>query len=126
MAKKGFPKETWTAYHRKDKDSPIENADGNANIILSSTPDTERMRLGAVAVDMSGSPYIESKTNKHTYLISAVKELMEAVLAWMEVESESKTNNPCPDYGLRAVYHKKAVKLSNAAIAKANQPKDPY
>ncbi len=117
------PKETWTAYHRKDKDSSIEHANGNANLILSSTPDTEKMGLGAVVVDMSGSRFIESKTDRHIRLISGVKELREAVLAWMDVESESKTANPCPDYGLRAQYHKKAVKLSKIAIDKIGSDK---
>ncbi len=124
MAKKKVPpKETWTAYYRKDKNAKIEHAHGNANLILSSTPDCERMGLGAVAVDLSNSPYIASKTDRHTRLISGVKELREAVLAWMDVESESKTNNPCPDYGLRAQYHKKAVKLSETALAKIGSDK---
>ena len=124
MAKKREPpKETWTAYHRKDKDAKIEHANGNANLILSSTPDTKRIGLGAVAVDLSDSPYIATKTDRHTRLISGVKELREAVLAWMEVESESKTNNPCPDYGLRAVYYKKALRLSKIALNKIGSEK---
>ena len=112
--------ETGECYHRKDKDSPIELEDGNANVILSSTPDTKRMGLGTVIADLSNSRFIGKKVNRHTHLICASKELLEAVEAWMEVESESKTNNPCPDYGLRAIYHKKAVKLSKAALKKAN------
>ena len=123
MVGKNPPKETWTAYHRKDKDSPIENAHGNANIILSSTPDTERWGLGSVVLDLDGSNFIESKTDRHARLVSRVKELREAVLAWMDVESESKTNNPCPDYGLRAQYHKKAVKLSRLALGKIGSDK---
>ena len=117
--KKMLPKETWTAYYRKNRDSQIENANGNANVIFSSTPDTEKMGLGSEITDLSGSNFIESKANRHTHLISAAKELHEAVMAWMKVESESKTNNPCPDYGLRATYHKKALNLSKIALKKA-------
>ncbi len=124
MTKKRIPpKETWTAYYRKDKDSSIEHANGNANLILSSTPDTKKMGLGGVVLDMSNSRYIESKTDRLIRLISGVKELREAVLAWMDVESESNANNPCPDHGLRAQYHKKAVKLSKAALAKIGSDK---
>jgi len=113
------PKETWAVYHRKDRTSKIENATDNANVIFSSTPDTERMGLGSEIADLSGSNFIESKANRHAHLIGAAKELHEAVVAWMKVETESKANNPCPDYGLRAVYHKKALKLSKIALKKA-------
>ena len=46
--------------------------------------------------------------------------LLEACKAWMKVESEMKDKNPCPDLALRANYRKKAVKLTEAAIAKCN------
>ena len=120
MTKQKFPvKETWEVYHRKDKKAPIENVNDNANVIFSSTPDTKKMGLGSQIADLSGSNFIKSKVNRHTHLIGAAKELHEAVVAWMKVESESKTNNPCPDYGLRATYHKKALKLSKIALTKA-------
>lgn len=121
--KKSPPKETWRVYHRKDKESRIENETGNANVIFSSTPDTERMGLGCEIADLSGSNFMASKVNRHAHLIGASQELLEAVLAWMEVETESAANNPCPDYGLRATCHKKAVKLSRIALKKAEVPK---
>ncbi len=117
--RKVLVKETWKAYHRKDADAPIENANGNANVIFSSTPDTAKMGLCCEIADLSGNRFIESKKNRHTHLVSAAKELHEAVLAWMQVESESKINNPSPDYGLRATYHKEALKLSKIALKKA-------
>ncbi len=60
------PKETWWYYHRKDKDSPIEIAKGDANVIFSSTPDTRKMGLGAEIADLSGSNFIQSKVDFHT------------------------------------------------------------
>ncbi len=63
---KKLPKETWRYYHRKDKDSPIETAKGNANVIFSSTPDTHKMGLGAEIADLSGSNFIQSKVDFHT------------------------------------------------------------
>ena len=35
----------------------------------------------------------------------------------MKVESEMKDKHPCPDLALRATYRKKAVALTEAAIA---------
>lgn len=60
------PKEIWRYYHRKDKDSPIEMAKGNANVIFSSTPDTHKMGLGAEIADLSGSPFVPKKVDFHT------------------------------------------------------------
>lgn len=51
----------------------------------------------------------------------AFEDLLAACEAWMKVESESKTSTPCPDYNLRAIYRKEAVKLSEAAIKKAGK-----
>ena len=54
-------------------------------------------------------------------LIAAAPALLAACEAWMEVESESKPNHPCPDYTLRATYRQKAVKLTKAALAVAKE-----
>ena len=43
--------------------------------------------------------------------------LVEALKAWMLVESEMSDNHPCPDLALRADYRKRAVKLSSEALA---------
>ena len=52
-------------------------------------------------------------------LIAASPDLLVACRAWMKYNSESKEENPCPDYALRFQYRKEAVKLTNYAIAKA-------
>lgn len=54
-------------------------------------------------------------------IIKSQPDLLEACKAWMKVESEMRENNPCPDLALRAQYRKEAVKLTDAAIAKAKK-----
>ena len=60
---------------------------------------------------------------KHGDLIvracNAHKDLLAACEAWMKVESESKPNNPCPDYTWRSAYRKYAAILTIAALTKA-------
>ncbi len=60
------PKETWRYYHRKDRNSPIVVAKGNANVIFSSTPDVHKLGLGAEIADLSGSIFEPSKVDFHT------------------------------------------------------------
>lgn len=47
--------------------------------------------------------------------------LLAACEAWMKYKSESKAEHPCPDYALRFQYYNTAVKLTEAAIAKAKK-----
>ena len=54
-------------------------------------------------------------------LIAAVPNMLKACEAWMKVESEMLSNNPCPNLVLRAQYRKQAVELTEAAIAKAKK-----
>lgn len=55
---------------------------------------------------------LQAKADCHDELVGACK-------AWMKVESEMRINHPCPDYTLRAVYRKQAIKLTQQALAKA-------
>ena len=61
------------------------------------------------------------ETTANAQLISASPDLLEACEAWMLVESESMSNNPCPDYALRGRYRDKANELTRAAIEKARK-----
>ena len=64
--------------------------------------------------DYSIAAFIVRACNAHEDLL-AVRE------AWMKVESESKPNNPCPNYTLRSAYRKYAAKLTIAALTKARE-----
>ncbi len=43
-------------------------------------------------------------------------EAVEALRQWMLVESEMKSNNPCPDLALRYSYRQKAIELTRAIL----------
>ncbi len=85
-------KETWAVYHRKDKDSPLEKATDNANVVFSSTPDTKKMGLASEVADLSGSVYIQSKIDRHTRLIAAAPDFLEActgfIAAWQNQRND--------------------------------------
>jgi len=49
------------------------------------------------------------------------EDLLDALMAWLKVESEMSNNTPCPDLALRAFYRKKASELTDAAIKKAKK-----
>ena len=63
----------------------------------------------------------DEETIANAYLISAAPNMLKACEAWMKVESEMLSNNPCPDLALRAQYRKEAVALTKIAIAKAKK-----
>lgn len=58
-----------------------------------------------------------SVVQSYTDAKAEIKALVEALEAWMKVESEMGDNHPCPDYTLRAAYRKEAVKLTKALLA---------
>ena len=98
------PKETWRYYHRKDKNSPIETAKGNANVIFSSTPDTHRMGLGAEIADLSGSNFLQSKIDFHTRQMVRRWDAFEedgpvGKLVEMAKAHTNALENDCCDYG---------------------------
>ncbi len=62
--------------------------------------------------DRKHARYICLAVNSHD-------ELVEALEQWMLVESEMKSNNPCPDLALRAQYRAKAIELTKSALARA-------
>jgi len=54
--------------------------------------------------------------------INAHDDLVAACDAWMQVESEMADKHPCPDLALRAAYRKRAVTLTEVALAKETRP----
>jgi len=54
-------------------------------------------------------------------LHKAAPALLAACKEWMKYESEMPGVHPCPDSTMRAVYRKRAVELSKAAIAEAEK-----
>jgi len=56
-------------------------------------------------------------------LLLAAPALVEACRAWMDFNKETKAENPCPDYALRAKLRERAKELSITALALAQQEK---
>lgn len=56
-------------------------------------------------------------------LASVAPDAIEALKAWMLVESEMLDNNPCPDIRLRDVYRKNAIELTKQVLSKLEKDK---
>lgn len=74
----------------------VEDSEGDPKMVLTCVEDSR--------IDFA----IHAANNYHA--------LVEALEAWMKVESEMADNHPCPDYTLRALYRKEAVKLTTKAL----------
>ena len=57
--------------------------------------------------------------------VNAHDALVEACQAWMDFSRETKAENPCPDYALRARLREQAKQLTIAALALAEPPAKP-
>lgn len=53
---------------------------------------------------------------EYQFIISQFNKAVKALDMWNKVQSERSENNPCPDYGLMAIYRKEAIKLTTEAL----------